>query len=217
MQGCRLHAYVSRYCLTSESESDCWKSPSSLEDLQKNSSRFLLRGRCPRASQSDKDLHHKLMILKPEHSSESHNKNGNMASRVLKWWGLILALDATRTSKTHEIEIWLFCNPLSLKILQVFRWFEETTRTTRWKFWNQPWSKPSESVKRRFSKYRFSAELENRKLRKINSKSLGPACSLCRRAGIDAALVKAQFSFCRCTPHRKSNRIKHSNAKAASG
>ena len=31
--------------------------------------------------------------------------------------------------------------------------------------------------------------------RKINPKSLGPAFSLCRRAGIDAALVKADFFF----------------------
>ena len=37
--------------------------------------------------------------------------------------------------------------------------------------------------------------------RKINPKSLGPAISLCCRAGIDAALVKGQFSFRWCTPH----------------
>ena len=38
---------------------------------------------------------------------------------------------------------------------------------------------------------------------KIDPKSLGPAFSLCRRAGTDAALVKAQFFFHRRTPHRK--------------
>ena len=31
--------------------------------------------------------------------------------------------------------------------------------------------------------------------RKINPKSLGPAFSLCRRAGIDAAFVKRNFLF----------------------
>ena len=56
----------------------------------------------------------------------------------------------------------------------------------------------------RFSKCRFGAELE--KLEKIfemegsvekqKPKSLGPAFPLCRRVGIDAALVKVQFSFC---------------------
>ena len=34
----------------------------------------------------------------------------------------------------------------------------------------------------------------------INPKGLGPVFSLCRRAGTDAAVVKAQFSFRRCTP-----------------
>ena len=55
----------------------------------------------------------------------------------------------------------------------------------------------------RFGKCRFSAELE--KLEKIFEmggsvekqiqKSLGPAFSLCRCAGIDAALAKADFFF----------------------
>ena len=61
----------------------------------------------------------------------------------------------------------------------------------------------SESVKCRFSKCRLSAELEKLEnnirdggqCRKINPKSLGPAFSLCRRAGIDAALAKADFFF----------------------
>ena len=51
----------------------------------------------------------------------------------------------------------------------------------------------SESVNCRFSKSRFSAELEKLEKcsrwgqrRKINPKSLGPAFSLCRHAGIDA-------------------------------
>ena len=39
--------------------------------------------------------------------------------------------------------------------------------------------------------------------RKINPKSLGPAFSFCCLAGIDAALVRAQFSFRRRTPHQK--------------
>ena len=40
--------------------------------------------------------------------------------------------------------------------------------------------------------------------RKINPKSLGPAFSLCRRAGIDAALAKADFFFAGAH-HRKYN------------
>ena len=36
--------------------------------------------------------------------------------------------------------------------------------------------------------------------RKINPNNLGPAFSLCRRARIDAALVKAQFFFAGATP-----------------
>ena len=36
--------------------------------------------------------------------------------------------------------------------------------------------------------------------RKINPKSLGSAFSLCRRAGIDAALVKADFFFAGAPP-----------------
>ena len=43
--------------------------------------------------------------------------------------------------------------------------------------------------------------------RKINPKSLGPAFSLCRRAGIDAALVKAQFLFAGAPPPPIENRI----------
>ena len=39
--------------------------------------------------------------------------------------------------------------------------------------------------------------------RKINPKSLGPVFSLYRHAGIDAALVGAQFYICRCTHHGK--------------
>ena len=35
------------------------------------------------------------------------------------------------------------------------------------------------------------------------TKSLGPTFSLCRRAGTDAALVKVQSSFRKCTSHRK--------------
>ena len=37
--------------------------------------------------------------------------------------------------------------------------------------------------------------------KKIYPKSLGPAFSLCRHVGIDAALVKAQFSFRMCNPN----------------
>ena len=51
---------------------------------------------------------------------------------------------------------------------------------------------------------------------KKNPKGLGPTFSLCARAGIDAALVKAQFSF-RRRPHRKYNWSKNSNTKVASG
>ena len=60
-----------------------------------------------------------------------------------------------------------------------------------------------EIVKCRFSKCRFSAELKKSEKifeiggqhRKTNPKSLEPAFSLCRRAGIDAALAKAAFFF----------------------
>ena len=72
----------------------------------------------------------------------------------------------------------------------------------------------SERVKCRFGKRRFSAELETRKkcstwggVSKSKSKSLGLAFALCRRARIDAALVKVQFSFHRCTPHRKKKKL----------
>ena len=65
-------------------------------------------------------------------------------------------------------------------------------------------TRESESVKCRFSKCRFSAELE--KLEKLSvmggsvekqiQKALhGPAFSFCRRAGRDAALAKADFFF----------------------
>ena len=69
-------------------------------------------------------------------------------------------------------------------------------------------------VKRRFRKCGFSAEPEELEKsirdgggqrRKINPESLGPTFSLCRRAGIDAASVKAQCSFRKCTPHPKYN------------
>ena len=36
----------------------------------------------------------------------------------------------------------------------------------------------------------------------MGQRRLGLSFSLCHRAGIDAALVEAQFSFRRCTPHR---------------
>ena len=69
----------------------------------------------------------------------------------------------------------------------------------------------SESVRCRFSKCRFSAELEELEnsrdggqRRKKYPKSLGPAFSLCRRAGMDVA--KAQFSFRRCPPPRRGPR-----------
>ena len=63
-----------------------------------------------------------------------------------------------------------------------------------------------ESVKYRFSKCRFSAELE--RLEKIEMggsvkdkpKSPGPAFSLCRRAGIDAASVLRNFLFAGAPP-----------------
>ena len=76
-----------------------------------------------------------------------------------------------------------------------------------------------ESVKCRFSKCGFGAELETleKNIRdggqrqKIDSKDVGPTFSLCRCAGIGAALVKEQFSFRKCTPHWKNieQRFKH--------
>ena len=68
----------------------------------------------------------------------------------------------------------------------------------------------TESIKCRFSKCCFSLELEKlekysrwRAVSKINPKSLGPAFSLCRRARIDAVLVRAQFCLRKRTHHQK--------------
>ena len=81
-----------------------------------------------------------------------------------------------------------------------------------------------ESVKCRFSKCRFSAELKNLKkisemggsVEKTNAKSLGPAFSLCRRAGIDAALAKADFFFAGAPTIENKIEQKIQNTKVAS-
>ena len=53
-------------------------------------------------------------------------------------------------------------------------------------------------------------------LRKINPKCLGPAFSLCRRAGIDAALAKADFFFAGAPTIENKIEQKTQNAKVAS-
>ena len=52
--------------------------------------------------------------------------------------------------------------------------------------------------------------------RKINPKSLGPAFSLCRRAGIDAALAKADFFFAGAPIIENKIEQKIQNTKVAS-
>ena len=82
----------------------------------------------------------------------------------------------------------------------------------------------SESVKCRFSKCRFSAELEKSEKnirdggqrRKINPKSLGPVFSLCRHAGIDAALAKADLFFAGAPTIENRIEQKTQNTKVAS-
>ena len=79
----------------------------------------------------------------------------------------------------------------------------------------------SESVKCRFTTCRFSAELE--KLEKysrwgaaLNNKSKKP-WAFCRRAGIDAALVRVQLALRGCTHHWKTElNLKIQNTKVAS-
>ena len=53
----------------------------------------------------------------------------------------------------------------------------------------------------------------------VNLKSLWSAFSLCRRAGIDAALVKRNFLFAGATPPPIKNKIeqKYSNTNVKSG
>ena len=53
-------------------------------------------------------------------------------------------------------------------------------------------------------------------LQKTNPKSLGPAFSLCRRAGIDAALAKADFFFAGAPTIRNKIEQKLQNTKMAS-
>ena len=52
--------------------------------------------------------------------------------------------------------------------------------------------------------------------RKINPKSLGPAFSLCRRAGIDAALAKADFFFAGASTIENKIEQKLQNTRVAS-
>ena len=80
----------------------------------------------------------------------------------------------------------------------------------------------SESVKCHFSNCRFSAELnwenirDGGQRRKTNPKSLEPALSLCRRAGIDAALAKADFFFAGAPTIENKIEQKIQNTKVAS-
>ena len=81
----------------------------------------------------------------------------------------------------------------------------------------------SESVKCRFSKCRFSAELE--KLEKYSrwvaaskkiQKGIRPTFSLCRHVGIDAALAKADFFFAGAPTIKNKFEKQIQNTKVAS-
>ena len=52
--------------------------------------------------------------------------------------------------------------------------------------------------------------------RKINPKTLGPAFSLCHRAGIDAAFAKVDFLFVGAPTIEKKIEQKNQNTKVAS-